>query len=331
MTVTLAIPRALREPGPVLWAIGGARARLVRRASALRCRCPIRFEAPGGRALHEFACRVRDPGPRADWPRALVAAAGRLARARRVELLLDDAQGRSPRVAARWPDDPTAPAADGSYLAGRMLAVPLRFGGRSRGILRLDLGPRGRSRGVLRRLETLATLAAAAAVTSDQDHDGGDPATRDPITGVHNEPFLDAYLAHALPMARRRGEPLTLLHLGVEGLEAARSRHGDALSDAALRRLARVVVGTLRASDVVARVGFGGAGDLVVVLPAAPAGSAPRVAWALRRAVAESGITSSLVPPLAVTFGSATYPDDADTPAALRAAAVAAHARARTE
>lgn len=334
MNDTLTISRTDRDPGPVGRTVRRVWGWLDREARAKRGH---RLWSFGRRniAIHAFACRVRDATPQADWPNVLVAQAGQLARARQVELLLDDAPGRNLRVVARWPENPGAAVAGAPSLPlgnirdvpDRMLAVPLRFAGRTRGVLRLDVGSRRRSRRTLQCLETLATLAAAAAVASDDDP--SDAATRDPATGVHNEPFLDAYLTHALALAQRRGEPLTLLCLGIEGLEVARQRNGSPLADAALRQLARAVVGTLRASDVVARVDSGDASHLVAVLPAAPAVAAPRVALALRRSIAEAGATSGLAPPLTVAIGAATYPDGAETPAGLRAAAFNAWARAR--
>lgn len=78
-------------------------------------------------------------------------------------------------------------------------------------------------------------------------------AESDPFTGVAaREPGLEV-LERYLKLGHRHGKTITFGLLEVEGLAELRARHGRAAGDMLLRRLGRLLVGTFRAEDVVAR------------------------------------------------------------------------------
>ena len=209
------------------------------------------------------------------------------------------------------------------------LRVPILVGGRSWGELRLFARrrrPKDRSRrwppSAIRPLETLCALVAGVEIgmTSALESIPFDP-TLDPLTGRPNAAFLKNALPLLLAFARRRGEPLTLLHIVAERLDVVREVHGPSIADALLRRLSQAVTATLRAGDLVARLDT--PDTFVVVLSGAPIADARGVVIeAVRRAVVEAGIASAA--PLSISIGIAGFPDHGHDAKLLLSAARAA-------
>jgi diguanylate cyclase (GGDEF)-like protein len=209
----------------------------------------------------------------------------------------------------------------------------MRFAGRVVGSLRV-VPDRQRSwpKSLLRRLEALAALAAAAewalsheAARAASGSPEGDLA-RDPVTGLHVSAAFDAFLPQELALARAQGEPLSLMFLEFDPIASIRRRDGSEFADAALGIAARAVLGTLRPSDFVARC----EGDRVAaVLPGSDKVDATRLAELVRRAVAEAGIASAVPAALTASIGLASRPDDGTDAPTLRSSAEFALARAR--
>jgi len=84
----------------------------------------------------------------------------------------------------------------------------------------------------------------------------------DPLTGLLNRRGFERALERALAYVRRYGATAALLFLDLDGFKAVNDRHGHAAGDWGLGRVARLISGSVRASDVVARIG----GDEIVVL-----------------------------------------------------------------
>lgn len=269
------------------------------------------------RALREFTeglGRAREPSEiRAGLVRAAVALAG----ADRAELL---AEGGGPIT--RWPgsspDDP-----GGCADASRWLHTPIRFAGRSTGALRLRL-PAGRrvSAGVLRGLQSLTTMAAATELAlSAGAADVPRSARFGESEALRDATFLEGFLPYAVAQARRRGEPMTLLAIATDRLAAIAGLHGLQVADEAVGRVAAAVLGTLRSSDLVARLDDG---RIFAVLSAVAAADAWPVAEAVRLGIARACRASTTMPALTATIGLAGYPEDAHDAIALRAAAAGA-------
>ena len=207
---------------------------------------------------------------------------------------------------------------DGTMGSHPVLTIPLRFGGRHVGSLRLAIDRRRWTDRQRQQLEALAALAAAAELARSARPAGWATFRRripcDSVTGLPTAAFLDAHLAQALALTKRRKESLTLLAVSIDGLDRLRDRDGPEFAGMALGLAARAVAGTLRASDLVVRLD----GDrLVAVLPGAGKTDAIRVGEVIRRAVAEAGIASSVPTTLTASIGIATFPDDAHTPRGL--------------
>lgn len=84
----------------------------------------------------------------------------------------------------------------------------------------------------------------------------------DPLTGLLNRRGFVKALERALAYVRRYQAGAALVFLDLDGFKTVNDRHGHAAGDWVLGRIGRLVAGSVRASDVAARVG----GDEFVVL-----------------------------------------------------------------
>jgi diguanylate cyclase (GGDEF)-like protein len=110
----------------------------------------------------------------------------------------------------------------------------------------------------------------------------------DSLTGIPNRRHFDQALAREWLIARRAGDPVSLLMIDVDHFKAYNDRHGHPKGDACLRRLAQTLLGvTRRPSDLVARCG---GEEFVVLLPGTPRRGAEHVARRVLDAVAAIGI-----------------------------------------
>ena len=76
----------------------------------------------------------------------------------------------------------------------------------------------------------------------------------DPLTGIGNRRRLDVVMEHSLGAARR-GEPLTVVLLDLDGFKIVNDREGHLRGDQILRTVARTLQEQLRGSDIVVRFG----------------------------------------------------------------------------
>jgi diguanylate cyclase (GGDEF)-like protein len=84
----------------------------------------------------------------------------------------------------------------------------------------------------------------------------------DPLTGLRNRRGFERALEQALAFVRRYAATAALVYLDLDRFKPINDRHGHAAGDWVLGRVARLVAGHVRASDVVARIG----GDELAVL-----------------------------------------------------------------
>lgn len=122
-------------------------------------------------------------------------------------------------------------------------------------------------------------------------------ASVDPLTGVGNRRSFDAELEAELNRAYRYQRDLTVVIVGFDALDDSDL---DGAAEAQVRRLAGVLATNLRAQDGVFRVDTA---TFAVVLPETNPDGVAAVIDRLR----SQGVAS-----LGVSFGSASFPDDAD-------------------
>ena len=104
------------------------------------------------------------------------------------------------------------------------------------------------------RAENAALQAEVATLKTLADHDA--------LTPVLNRRAFVRELTRAMAFSKRYGAPACLLYLDLDGFKAVNDRHGHLAGDAALKRIADILVANVRESDVVGRMG----GDEFAVL-----------------------------------------------------------------
>ncbi len=113
-------------------------------------------------------------------------------------------------------------------------------------------------------------------------------ATHDPLTGLHNRAsFANQLDAHA-DLVRRYGSDGALLLLDLDHFKYVNDTLGHAAGDQLIARVATVLEGRLRESDVLARLG---GDEFAALLPRATVHSARRVAQNLLDALRDERIT----------------------------------------
>ncbi len=127
---------------------------------------------------------------------------------------------------------------------------------------------------------------------------------RDSLTGVYNRHFVEERLAGELSYAKRHGASLSVLFVDADHFKRVNDTYGHAAGDEVLRRLAAALVATLRAEDVVARIG---GEEFVLVLRGISAVGVLSVAERIRAAVEALEIVhEGRRIPLTVSIGAAT-------------------------
>ncbi len=94
-----------------------------------------------------------------------------------------------------------------------------------------------------------------------------DQASTDPLTGLPNRRVCGERIEHEIAVAERRGNPLTLALIDVDGLKLYNEANGHSAGDALLREFAAAAREHVRKVDTVAR--WGGA-QFAVLLPDCP-------------------------------------------------------------
>ena len=107
-------------------------------------------------------------------------------------------------------------------------------------------------------------------------------AITDPLMGIFNRRCLDRRLRDEVLRSQRHDLDLALLMVDLDRFKLVNDTWGHATGDLVLRHVARLLVDSLRQTDVVAR--YGGE-EIVILLPHTPAAEAYEVAERLRDAV----------------------------------------------
>ncbi len=134
-------------------------------------------------------------------------------------------------------------------------------------------------------------------------------AQHDALTGLANRALLFEHLEQALRLAARHGEKLALLFIDLDEFKPINDRLGHAAGDEVLLTTAKRLVGGLRESDLVGRLG----GDEFIALLDAPAGGeeALAVARTLCRSLAEPLQVGGQTVSVSASIGVAIYSDHA--------------------
>lgn len=112
-------------------------------------------------------------------------------------------------------------------------------------------------------------------------------AMQDELTGLTNRRSILGTLDQQLAMARRNGQPLSLLMLDLDHFKRVNDSFGHLAGDAVLRQVAAGIASRLRAQDVAGR--YGGE-EFLVILPGTTIDGAVQLAEELRTSIAAGRI-----------------------------------------
>ncbi len=112
-------------------------------------------------------------------------------------------------------------------------------------------------------------------------------AMQDELTGLTNRRSILGTLEQQLAMARRNGQPLSLLMLDLDHFKRVNDSFGHLAGDAVLRQVAAGIASRLRAQDVAGR--YGGE-EFLVILPGTTVDGAVQLAEKLRTSIAADRI-----------------------------------------
>lgn len=112
-------------------------------------------------------------------------------------------------------------------------------------------------------------------------------ADTDPLTGVYTHAYFRVRMQNALASMARRGEQTALLLVDIDNLKSINDKYGHAAGDDVLKEVARRLSESLRAEDVVGRIG---GEEFAVLLPDCDPQDGLRVAQRIRLAIRDSAV-----------------------------------------
>lgn len=114
-------------------------------------------------------------------------------------------------------------------------------------------------------------------------------STTDPLMGICNRRYMEKRLHSEFSRAKRYRHSLSLIMIDIDHFKKINDVWGHLVGDAVLKKLAELIVATVRASDVVCR--YGGE-ELLVILPQTKRQAAVMVAENLRLKIENTNIAT---------------------------------------
>lgn len=168
------------------------------------------------------------------------------------------------------------------------------------------------------RLRTRLSLSEARRAELEQLIDA------DPLCPVLNRRAFERELERAIAWARRSGHSGSVLFLDMNGLKKINDTYGHVVGDRAIERVAKMLILSCRATDLIGRLG---GDEFAVLMPDTPASGAivrgERVAELLARVPLLAGDVPVI---LGAAYGAADFTGDDSTKAVLERADAAMYA-----
>ena len=140
---------------------------------------------------------------------------------------------------------------------------------------------------------------------------------RDPLTGLFNRRHMEAALEREFARSTRLQTPLSVTMLDVDHFKRFNDTYGHAAGDAVLKALGALLNDNIRHEDIACR--FGGE-EFVIIMPGASQKDACKRAESLRYQV-ETEVRlefgDRMLPPVTISLGVATWPNNKVPPIAL--------------
>jgi len=200
-----------------------------------------------------------------------------------------------------------------------ILCVPLAFKGRTLGVIELvnSDGDPVFSEEDLRILSTVAEFSAIAIENARNFHKVQELTVLDDHTGLFNSRHMKRQLESEVVRATRFGHPVSLIFFDLDHFKQVNDHHGHQAGSRVLAEIGRLLLGTLRSTDVPVR--YGG-DEFVILLPETSKDQAMECAKRLRGEISRwKFLAEETYGPLQITasLGVASFPDDARVPEEL--------------
>lgn len=149
--------------------------------------------------------------------------------------------------------------------------------------------------------EVAQALSEASVILRQSRHD----ALHDGLTGLPNRALLHSELEHLLSVSERRGTPLAILYIDLDGFKQVNDTLGHEAGDRLLCELSVLMQGQVRQADIVARLG---GDEFAVVLLECKAHDAAHIADKIIDALSRVRAAGSDVPSVSASIGISLYP-----------------------
>lgn len=139
---------------------------------------------------------------------------------------------------------------------GSIIGIPLKMNEAVVGVMNLSRSTVGGfTSAELRLLNLLADQAAVAISNASLHQQISRKAYSDTVTGLPNRRALDERLEKELQMARRTGQPFSIIMMDLDGFKNVNDTYGHTLGDQVLRVFFNYMAQGLRTTDFLARYG----------------------------------------------------------------------------
>ena len=193
-----------------------------------------------------------------------------------------------------------------------MLCAPLVFGGRVVGVLQLinRTEDTDYSDADLEAISPFVDWAAVAVANAQLENESKSLSVRDPLTGLYNSNHLDVIMNRETERSSRYGTPVTFVMIDIDNYYALCEQLGHDVGTDLIQDVARLLRGTVRSIDILARYTADRFGAL---LPNLSAKQGAAMANRVREKIEKHNFecAGELGSNITVSIGLATYPEDA--------------------